>query len=416
MLIGTFGVVLGFLSGIYPALVMSDFHPLQILKNSSGSLKGRVGLRKVLVTGQFIASITLIAGAAFVVEQLQFMRNYKLGYDKETTLLIDYNWSPKISEHLEAVKQELLKIPTVVAVSASFGVPGEQIPNWDSGIETQPGKITGESLNVYLVDKDFLTNYSIKIIAGRNFSRDFPADDSTAFIVNEAAVKRFGWTPEMAIGKKASQREKRGTIIGVVKDFYYRSLHHEVEPLIIQVNHYWCKKLSIKIRPGDIPGTVIAIQNKWKTLADLPFDYSFLDQDYDRLYKSESQLSKLVIVFSVLAVLIAMMGLIGLTLFTAECRVKEIGIRKVLGSSAGDVVVLMAKEFVQLIIISFVVAVPLVSFLLNSWLENFTIHIELRAFTFVCAGLMVLGVACVVIVILTMRAALANPVQSLRSE
>jgi len=269
-----------------------------------------------------------------------------------------------------------------------------------------------------VLDYDFIPNYGISVIAGRTFSRNFPADDTTAFVINEAAVKSFGWTtPETALGRKVNQQGKKGTIVGVVKDFHYRSLHYMIEPLLIHINVNWFQKFSVKIQSDNIPATVAAIGEKWKSLApDLPFNYSFLDQDYDRLYKSEDQLSRIVSIFSALAIFIACLGLIGLTSFSVERRFKEIGIRKVLGASAGGVVMLVSKEFIKLILISFVIAIPLTYYMLNLWLTNFTDRITIGPVTFVVAGLSVLLISWLVISYLSIRAALANPVESLRTE
>jgi putative ABC transport system permease protein len=214
-----------------------------------------------------------------------------------------------------------------------------------------------------------------------------------------------------------NQQSKKGTIIGVVKDFHYRSLHTKVEPLLLHINKNWFGRFSLKLNTSNIPEAVGAIEQKWKTLApEMPFRYSFLDQDYDRLYKSEDQLGRIVSIFSGLAIFIASLGLIGLTSFAVERRFKEIAIRKVLGSSVRDVVVLIAKEFVQLIIISFVIAIPLTYYMTGLWLENFTDRIAMQPITFIVAGLSVLSIALLVISYLSMKAAMVNPVGPLRAE
>jgi len=410
--------LLGILSGAYPAFVVSGFHPLQIFRKAPGSLFSNQWLRTMLVSAQFVISITLIAGTLLVFDQLGLMRTINLGFEKERTLILNFSGGNKINEHLESVKNELKTIPGVSAVSTSYTVPGESTTNLASQVEMKEGSMSETNINTFVLDYDFIPNYGISVIAGRTFSRNFPADDTTAFVINEAAVKSFGWTtPKTALGRKVNQQGKKGTIVGVVKDFHYRSLHYMIEPLLIHINVNWFQKFSVKIQSDNIPATVAAIGEKWKSLApDLPFNYSFLDQDYDRLYKSEDQLSRIVSIFSALAIFIACLGLIGLTSFSVERRFKEIGIRKVLGASAGGVVMLISKEFIKLILISFVIAIPLTYYMLNLWLTNFTDRITIGPVTFVVAGLSVLLISWAVISYLSIRAALANPVESLRTE
>jgi putative ABC transport system permease protein len=411
-------VVLGILSGAYPAFVASGFHPLQIFKKTPGALFSNQWLRKMLVSSQFIISITLIAGTVLVFQQLTLLRTIHLGFDKEKTLILDFSGDGKINDHYESVKSELKNIPDVTAVSTSYTVPGESTTNLGSDVEIKEGVMSQTNINTFVLDYDFIPNYDIKVAAGRTFSRDFPADDTTAFMINEAAAKNFGWkTLETALGRKVDQQGKKGTIVGVVRDFHYRSLHLKIEPLLLHINKNWFQKFSVKIRSGNIPATVAAIGSKWKTLApDFPFHYSFLDQDYDRLYKSEDQLGKIVSIFSALAIFIASLGLIGLTSYAVERRFKEIAIRKVLGASAGGVVVLISREFMRLILVSFIIAIPITYYMINLWLDNFTDRISINPVIFVAAGLSVLLVSWLVISYLSMRAALANPVESLRTE
>jgi putative ABC transport system permease protein len=346
------------------------------------------------------------------------LRTIHLGFDKEKTLILDFSGDGKINDHYESVKSELKGISDVTAVSASATVPGESTNNLGSDVEVKEGKMSQTNINTIVVDYDFIPNYEIKVIAGRTFSQDFPADDTTAFMINEAAARNFGWaTPETALGRKVDQQGKKGTIVGVVRDFHYRSLHLKIAPLLLHINKSWFQKFSIKIQSKNIQATVAAIENKWKTLApDFPFRYSFLDQDYDRLYKSEDQLGKIASIFSGLAIFIASLGLIGLTSYAVERRFREIAIRKVLGASAGGVVVLISKEFMRLILVSLVIAIPITYSVINLWLDNFTDRISVNPLIFVVAGLSVLLISWLVISYLSIRAALTNPVESLRTE
>jgi putative ABC transport system permease protein len=323
-----------------------------------------------------------------------------------------------VSDHLETVKNELLQIPGVQAVSASTSVPGGPTNNLFSMIEIADSSMSPTNINTYRVDYDFIPNYEIKLIAGRNFSRDFPADDTTAFIINEAAVKNLGFaSADMAVGKKVDQQGKKGNIIGVVHNFNYKSLHYAVEPLIIHMNRNWYNVLSLKVQSEQIQEVVDKIGDEWKVLTSgLPFNYSFLDQDYDKLYKAEGKLSKVVSVFSGLAIFVACLGLLGLTAFAVERRFKEIGIRKVLGASIRNVVVLISKEFFILIIIAFFIAIPITYYGISIWLENFTNRISIHPMTFVVAGLVTLTIAWVAISYLSIKAATSNPVDAIKDE
>jgi len=230
-------------------------------------------------------------------------------------------------------------------------------------------------------------------------------------------MKDFGWTTQNALGKKVNQNDKVGVIIGVIKDFHYRSLHHKIEPLMLNMNFYAYNVLSLKIKSNNIPAVVEGIGKQWKALAPtLPFRYSFLDQDYDKLYKADAQLGKVASVFSSLAILVGCLGLLGLTSFSVERRVKEIGIRKALGASAGNVIFMISKEFVSLILISFVIAIPVTYYLITKWLENFTDRISIGPFSFILAGLSVLVIAWLTVSYLSFKAAATNPSEALRSE
>ena len=410
-------LLLGLLSGAYPALVISGFQPLQIFRQSPHGIFSHSALRKILVSMQFVISITLIAGTLLVFDQLALMREKDLGFDKNATLLITYNGNKHVREHLESIKEELGKQPGVLSVTASSTVPGESTNNLYASIEMLDGKASATNINTNFVDDNFLPAYNIPMISGRNFSKDFPADDTAAFIINETAMKDFGWKPEQALGKKVNQNGKQGYIIGVTKDFHYRSLHHKVEPLILQKNVYAYSKLSLKIQSADLPATIQQLGNKWKELSDnLPYRYAFLDQDYDRLYKADAQLGKVASIFSGLAILVGCLGLLGLTSFSVERRVKEIGIRKVLGASIGHVLMIISKEFLILIVISFVISVPLTYYLITKWLQNFTDRIAIDAISFMIAGFSVLVFAWVTMSYLSFKAAMSNPTKALRNE
>jgi putative ABC transport system permease protein len=407
-------VFVGLLAGAYPAYIISKFQPLQIFRPSAKGIFGHHNLRKVLVGTQFVISITLVAGTLLVYDQLDVVRNQDLGFDKEGMLVIPTNGDTAIVKYLDAVKNELKQVTGVSNVTGSQSIPGQSSNNSYTEIEMIDGKMSPTNINFNFVDHDFLATYDIKLLAGRDFRRDVKADDTTAYLINETAVKDFGWTPEQAIGKRIN---KSGKIIGVVKDFHYRSLHTKVEPLLMALTT-WVGRLSIRIEgKGDIHATVERVQKKWNELIPyLPFDYSFLDVEFDRQYKADQQLGKVAGVFTGLAMFIGCLGLLGLTSFVVERRTKEIGIRKVLGASVPSVILLITREFIWLIVIALALATPLTWYLISQWEQNFTLQAVINPLRFVMAGISVFLVAWLTISFLSLRAAIANPTKALRTE
>ena len=407
-------VFVGVLGGGYPAFIISGFQPLQIFRPATKGIFGHHNLRKILVGTQFVISITLVAGTMLVYDQLDVVRNQDLGFNKNGMLVVPTNGDTAIVNYLEAVKNELKQVAGVTAVAGSRQIPGQSANNLYTEIEMTDGKMSPTNINFNFVDHDFLSTYDIKLLAGRDFSRDIKADDTTAYLINETAVKDFGWTPEQAIGKKVKRRSQ-GKIIGVVKDFHYRSLHTKVEPLMLAMTKY-VGRMSIRIE-GDIPATVARVQKKWNELIPyLPFDYSFLDVEFDIQYKADQQLGKVTGVFTGLAIFIGCLGLFGLTSFVVERRTKEIGIRKVLGASVLSVVMLITSEFVWLIVIALAVATPVTWYLIKQWEQNFTLQAAINPLRFVMAGISVFLVAWLTISLLSLRAATANPTKALRTE
>jgi len=407
--------LLGIVSGAYPALVISGFHPLQIFRPAARGLFSHQRFRKVLVTAQFAISITLVAGTLLVFNQLTMVRHRDLGFTKDATLIVPTNGDKAITDHLDAVKHELMKVDGVVSVAGSQTVPGQPTNNSYSEIEISEGKMSPTNINTNSVDHDFIPGYEIPLLAGRNFARDNKADDTTAFILNETAVKDFGWTRENAIGRKVNQWNN-GRVIGVTKDFHYASLHHAVAPLLLRLTHR-VGRLAIRLKTNNLPATVERVGVVWKSAAPhLPYTFTFLDASYDKQYQADAQLGRVASVFTGLAIVVGCLGLLGLTSFSVERRVKEIGIRKVLGASVPHVMVLIAREFVVLIGIAFLIAVPVTWYLIDRWLANFTEHIAVGAGPFLVAGFSVLAIACLTISGLSFHAASSNPTRALRNE
>jgi putative ABC transport system permease protein len=408
-------VFIGLLAGAYPAYIISKFQPIQIFRPSSKGIFGHNALRKVLVSTQFIISIMLVAGTLLVYDQLDVVRNQNLGFDKEGIIVVPTNGDTAIVNYLDVIKNELKQVPGVTAVAGSTSTPGQSANNNYTQIEMTDGKMSPTNINFIFIDHDFLSTYQIKLLAGRDFQRDVKSDDTTAYLINETAMKDFGWTPEQALGKKVRGRYE-GKIIGVMKDFNYRSLHTKVEPLMIAMTRN-VGRMSIRLEGKNLPATISRVQKKWNELIPyLPFDYSFLDVEFDRQYKADKQLGKVAGVFTSLAMFIGCLGLLGLTAFVVERRTKEIGIRKVLGASVPSVVILITREFIWLVMIALLVATPLTWYLISRWEQNFTLQAVINPFRFVMAGLAVFLVAWLTISVLSLRAANANPTKALRME
>lgn len=404
------------LAGAYPALIISGFHPMQIFRPSLKGIYSHHNFRRVLVSIQFVISITLVAGTLLVHDQIDLVRSQDLGFNKNAMLVLKTNRDSAINNHLDFIKNEFKELKGVRSVSASATVPGQSTNNLYTTIEMTDGKMSPTNINYNFVDHDYIPAYGMKIVAGRNFSRQVQADDTSAFIINETGVKDFGWTSEQALGKKVQLGEYPGKIIGVVKDFNYRSLHMKVEPILMVLTR-GAGQLGVRLDENDIPSTVERIHEKWnKLVPHLPFDYSFLDVDYDRQYKADQQLGKVVSVFTGLSIFIGCLGLLGLASFAVERRTKEIGVRKVLGASVANVMMLISREFVLLIAIAMVIATPITWYLIQRWEQNFTLQAVINPVRIFMAGAFVFAVAWLTISFLSFRAATANPTKALRHE
>ncbi|MGZ3836820.1 MAG: ABC transporter permease, partial [Mucilaginibacter sp.] len=328
-------LAIGFLAGIYPALVLTNFSITSVLKGKfSSSVKG-IFLRKGLVVVQFTISIVLIVGTIVVYNQLSYMRNQSLGFQKDQLLILDFNGDSVAQSMTETIKHELRQIPGVLSASGSGTTPGNGNSVAYSEAESRSGSLLPMNMNLYDVDFDFIPQYGIKIVAGRAFSKDFATDTTQAFIINETTVKNLGYaSPRDAIGKKFNQWGRKGQIIGVVQDFHFESLQQNVKPLNLRINPHNINVFNVKIKGGGIPATIAAIQSKWKTMVpERPLNYYFLDQNFNKQYATEDRFGKLFMYFAVLAIMISCLGLLGLASYSTLQRTREIGIRKVLGAT-----------------------------------------------------------------------------------
>lgn len=411
-------VFIGLLSGSYPAFFLSRFQGIASMNGKlANSVKG-LFLRRVLVIAQFTISIILIVATGIVYKQLNFMMNENLGFKKEHNLVIDFHYDRRITDRIEMVKSELTRIPGIQYASVSSAIPGrpnKKFPTTIEGINHEKKELQSDA---YFIDYNFLKQYGINVIAGRGFSKNFGSDLKESMVINEAAVKQLGFSnPREAIGKRFWQRGGTGLIIGVVKDFHFHSLHEEIQPLTMQVTPGFFTFITLSVSSDNLQQTINTIEKKWAALVPgLPMIYSFTDETFNAQYIAEGRFGKLFTCFASLAILISCLGLLGLSSFNTILRTKEIGIRKVLGASSAGIVQLLTKEFFILVIIAFLIASPIAWILMKHWLNDFPYRINISLLYFVMAGSLALLIAFATISFQAIKAAMANPVDSLRME
>jgi len=398
------------LSSLYPAILLSSFEPLKALKGKVSSRLSEASFRKVLVVVQFAVSVMLIAGTFIIGHQLKYIRSKELGYDKSHVFGF---FMRDMRTHYEAVKAELLGQPGVSGVTrASDNIV--QI-NYQTGDNAWDGKQTGETMMMrpVAIDKDFIPFFNMKLQAGSNFTG--AVADSLHFILNETAVKAARL--QNPIGKRFRLWTHTGTIIGVVKDFHFASMKQKIEPAVFYYAPDQMGTIYVKTTGKDADQVIASAQRSWKQYnSGYPFEFSFLDDVFDNLYKSEQQTGLLFTLFSSIAILISCLGLFGLAAYTAQVRTREIGVRKVLGASVSSVIQLLAKDFIKLVLIAIVIAIPVAWWTMDQWLQAFAYRIDLAWWMFGLAGLLALGVALLTVSFQSIKAALMDPVKSLRSE
>ncbi len=409
------GISIGLITGIFPALFLSGFKTIASLKGKVSSISSVGSVRKILVVAQFSISIILIVATIVVYRQLDYMKDHPTGFTKEQKLVVDFHFQ---QDGIFPVVEQLKGTPGIGAVSISSAVPGKANHKLPTQVENFEGEMQEFQSDAYFVDYDFLKQYEVEIMAGRNFSGDLASDSSQAMILNETAVKSLGFhDPDEAVGKKFLQTGEQGLIVGVVKDFNFHSLHESVHPLTLRVSSGWFTFMTLDVMSKDVPSTLKALEQKWSTLKpDMPFNYFFFDEAYNSQYQAEERFGTMFMGFSGLAIVISCLGLLGLSAFTIGRRTKEIGIRKVLGSTVSGIVNLLTKDFVMLIGIAFIVGAPLAWFTMDKWLQTFAYRTVLSWWIFVLAGIMAVTVAVVTISFIAIRAARANPTESLRAE
>ena len=409
-------IVVGFISGSYPAFLLSSFQPIAVLKGNK-IFSRRSLFRTILVVMQFTISIALIIAMGVVFRQIDYVKNKNLGYTKDHLIILPA--SEKMKNNLESFKSQLLQKPDVKMVTSSKLVPSNMLVNsWVAKIFDKNKSI---SLNFRLavdeVDYEFFKTYRIKFSAGRDFSKDYSTDDSAAFILNESAVHKLGWTAKQAIGKRMLYGDRDGRIIGVVQDFNFESLHNEIVPIIFVITKTGNNQITVRISGKDIPATLNFLRKKWTEYKpDYPFDYTFLDDQLAGLYDKDQKIGDVFGIFAIIAIIIASLGLFGLASYTAEARTKEIGIRIVLGAKVSGIITLLLKEFLFLIIIANLIAWPLSYYFMNKWLNEFAYKTGISFWLFIAAGILAIIITIMTISYQSIKAATANPVKSLRYE
>lgn len=407
-------LLIGGLSGLYPALFLAVISPVKAFRgNFLKDYRRGASLRNLLVIGQFVAAIILAVGSVVVYQQLQFIQNKKLGYNRDQVVHVSLQEGPSL-EKLATLEAELRKHPRIEQVAYAANLP---LNSYNSGvIKEWEGKATGEELSMYrnYVGYEFFDLYEMEMVEGRSFSPNHPTDTAEAYILNEAAVHAIGW--EKAVGKQFLD----GQVVGVVKDFHFQPLNFTIQPMFLRYQNYQYNgngNLNIKLQTGGLEGTLAHIETTVKKfLPNMPYQQFFLDDTYSQLYRSEQRIGQAFNIFTLITLFIACMGLFGLVSHQVLQRTKEIGIRKILGASVSQIVELLSKDFIRLVSIALVIAVPAAWLLMQYWLQDFAYRISVPWWAFLIVGCFAITIAFLTISIQSVKAAIANPVEALRND
>lgn len=417
--LGIVGLALfvGLAAGSYPALVISSFRAIDVFRGKVKTGSSAIWLRRSLVVFQFAVSVMLIIGAVVVYQQLNFMQNQDLGFQKERMLVVNFNDDEGVQAQYEVVKQAFEGQSAVLGTTFSSAIPGRR--NYTNVIAKERGMTEeGQTMQILSVDYDFGATYDLDLVAGKAFSRDLITDSTAAFLINEAALRALGWSQaEEAIGVELTRQfGDTREVIGVVRDFHFQSLQNAVEPIVFQIQPSWYNFLTVRVASDRLPETIAELEATWRSFSSLPFNYFFLDDDYDRQYRAEERVRNILLAFTLLAIGIACLGLFGLASFVTEQRTKEIGVRKVLGASTVSILVLLSKEFTKLVLVATILAAPIAYYFMNGWLADFAYRIDIHPAIFLAAGIASLLIAWVTVSYQSLRAAFSKPVDTLKYE
>jgi putative ABC transport system permease protein len=415
-------MICGLLAGAYPALVLSAFDPIKILKGKFVLNVRGYKLRNALVVFQFTTAIILITGTLVIYQQLNYIRNKNLGYDRDHVLVLNNAYA--LGEHTQTFKKEILQLPGVVAGSLTQNLPTSTANDWNKNAYSKDATLNASQTQTIVdwgVDAGYIPALKMKIVTGRNFSEDM-ATDSSAIIINESAVRSLGFKDPLNAKlydfNSRTQQTQEYHVIGVVKDFNAGSLRYNTEPLVMRYSKYG-GQFIFRIKSANIPQLLSQIESRYHSfdqMSSQPFLYSFLDEDFNNLYKGEQRTGSMFTTFAALAIFIACLGLFGLAVYSAEQRTKEIGIRKVLGASVSGIISLLSKDFIRLVIVSIIIATPVAWWAMNKWLQTFAYRINISWWIFLVAGVIAILIAVITVSFQAIKAAVSNPVKSLRTE
>jgi putative ABC transport system permease protein len=425
VLLGLLGIIIvtGIIAGSFPAFILSAFDPVMVLKGKLSSASKNSSLRKILVVVQFSISVFMIIGILIIIRQLDFIKNRNLGFNKEQMIVMSFFGNRRNEEaagRFDALRNRISQNPSVVSASFSIDVPGGDM-GYDAFLPE--GKSSEETLRAmrYWVGYNFVKTYGMEIIKGRDFSESFSTDADQALIINEKAAAVLGWGDEV-LGKQlvnVSRDNRPGTIVGVVKDFHSASMRMEISPVVIALEPRFFGRISVRLRPENVPNTLSFLENTLREIypeREFDFSYYFIDDDFRSKYPEEEKVREIYLTFGFLAVFIACLGLFGLASFTVEQRTKEIGVRKVLGASVQEIVLLLSKEFFKWVLVANIIAWPLAYYVMNNWLENFAYRIGIKWDIFIFSGIIAVVIALFTVSYHSIKAARANPVNALKYE
>lgn len=415
-----FALLIGIAAGAYPAFHISGYKPTQALAGKGSGYGGKTMLRKGLVIFQFMLSFFLIIASYIISDQHAYMRSADMGFDKDNLIVIHLRGN--MNKNPESTKQQFLNHPNMISGSMGYGLPGEAFAG-----ETISDKVTGKNIGISMltVDHDYVKTLGLEILEGRDFSKAFPSDEKHAFIISEKAAKVLGYTNnndalehELAWNRwDAPDSLKQGKVIGIVKDIQLNSMRETINPIVIHVYPFAYSTLTMKIKPEDVPATIAHLEETWKKFnTEWPFEYRFLDENFDRMYKSEEKLATLFTWFTTFTIFIACLGLFGLVVYSTTQRYKEISIRKVLGANEAGLVMQLGKNYVLLIAIAFVIVIPFSYYATNEWLQKFAFRISITPLPFIKAALLIVGIALLTVGFQSFKAARANPVDALKEQ